>query len=191
MRSSLPLPFLLAISPLSSPVAALPFLRWAKRGPAPLTVVARASVSVVPIDGSGGGSDSTATTVVETVHTTVVQTSPPVTKTDTVVVTTAPTTEIVSTVSVIDIEPTTSVVTTTVTPTPSSTATTDHETTDLGHLDSVCNNQFKPKLSHECVRDYIALPDQMEHYFHNHILNVCRHPSDDTNPCIQHKFHIV
>ncbi|KAH8193734.1 hypothetical protein TruAng_012102 [Truncatella angustata] len=97
MRSNLPVSLLFAISFQCFPASALPFLRWGRASPSPL-LATRASVSVVPIDGSGGDGESgsggaTATTILQTVSKTVVETLPPVTETDTVVVTVKPTTE--------------------------------------------------------------------------------------------------
>lgn len=123
-----PFSLLLTLSGLYCSSSALPFLQW---GSAPsVSIVARATWSVVPIDGSGGedGGYSTSNeppvTVIETqtlISTqtptikTITESSPPITSTLTV--TADPTTytyAVPTTISIIDIEPTTTVTTTTV-----------------------------------------------------------------------------
>ncbi|KAI2640635.1 hypothetical protein GGS26DRAFT_539102 [Hypomontagnella submonticulosa] len=102
--------------------SALPFI--ARRGTSSEWLAPRATYSVVPIDGSGDNSGSTETgggTAVETVVVTptpstktIFETSPPVT--DTIVITANPATHTISTtVSIVDIQSTTDIVTTTVT----------------------------------------------------------------------------
>ncbi|KAI1143395.1 hypothetical protein F5Y05DRAFT_368485 [Hypoxylon sp. FL0543] len=94
--------------------SALPFIaRWKQLSE---SLAARATYSVVPIDGSGSGSDATQTIVVTPSPTTktVVETPPAIT--DTIVITAGPATHTVSTtISVVDIQPPTNTLTTTVT----------------------------------------------------------------------------
>ncbi|KAI0176400.1 hypothetical protein GGR52DRAFT_540791 [Hypoxylon sp. FL1284] len=123
MHRSLLLPVSLFSTLLSfyGPSSALPFI--SQRSETSKSLAARATYSIVPIDGGGQDSNPTETpgTVIETIVVTqtpttktVVEASPPVT--DTVIVTADPATRTVSaTVSVVDIQPTTDVVTTTVT----------------------------------------------------------------------------
>ncbi|XXG94770.1 hypothetical protein Hte_001028 [Hypoxylon texense] len=102
------------------PSSALPFITRTKA--APESLAARATYSIVPIDGGSQGSDPTEApgTVIETVIVTqspatktVLESSPPVT--DTITVTADPATRTVpTTVSVVDIRSTTDIVTRTV-----------------------------------------------------------------------------
>ncbi|KAL7629228.1 hypothetical protein AAE478_000748 [Parahypoxylon ruwenzoriense] len=123
MHLNLPVSLLFIVLSVYTPSSALPFI--ARRKTSPASLAARATYSIVPIDGSGddsgSGSTGTPATIIETIIVTptlttktVVESSPPVT--DTIVITADPTTHTVSTtISVIDIRSTTNVVTTTVT----------------------------------------------------------------------------
>lgn len=128
MHPQLPVSLLFSISTLYRHSLALPFLQL--RGTPTESIVARASWSVVPIDGSGGeggdsSSDEPSITVIKTQ--TVVSTGIPTTKTVleslppiTSILTVTPdphtyTQTVPTTISIIDVEPTTSVTTTTVT----------------------------------------------------------------------------
>ncbi|GAP86029.2 hypothetical protein SAMD00023353_0301490 [Rosellinia necatrix] len=106
-------PLLLAVASLCGPSSALPFLWRRKPAAEALALAARPTYSVVPIDGSGGhggGADTTLTVTVTSAPTTIIESPPPVT--ETVTVSGKPATR---TISIIDIEPTTEVVTATVT----------------------------------------------------------------------------
>ncbi|CAJ2501487.1 Uu.00g043400.m01.CDS01 [Anthostomella pinea] len=160
MQLNLPVSLLFAISSLCGSSSALPFLN-SREAPVE-SLAARTTYSVIPIDGSGGhgGNSDSTQTVVETVvttstpktttvvttptpkTTTVVDSPPPVT--DTVVVTAAPTT-VSTTISVIDIQPTTDVITTTVTDeddAPSPTSTSSSITTSSANTSSTATSSL-------------------------------------------------
>ncbi|KAI0012122.1 hypothetical protein F4779DRAFT_614833 [Xylariaceae sp. FL0662B] len=124
MRVNLPVSLLLALLSICGPSSALPFIL--RREQTSESLAARATYSVIPIDGSGGegddsGSTATPVTVIETIKPTpatttrtVTESSPPVT--DTIIITADTTMHTLSsTVSVIDITPTTDAQTTTLT----------------------------------------------------------------------------
>ncbi|KAI1114356.1 hypothetical protein F5Y14DRAFT_414803 [Nemania sp. NC0429] len=122
---NLPISLLVAVSSLCSSSSALPFL-W-KRTPTTEVTAPRPTYSVVPIDGSGGqggDADTTLTVTVTSAPTTIVESPPPVT--ETVTVSGKPATR---TISVIDIQPTTEFVTTTLIATP--TTSTSHTTLSI------------------------------------------------------------
>ncbi|KAI1398515.1 hypothetical protein F4819DRAFT_468207 [Hypoxylon fuscum] len=116
MHLNMSISLLFALLSIYSTSSALPFIL--QRNASSKSLAARATYSVVPIDGSpdGSGSGATETIVVTPSPTTrtVVESSPPVT--NTIVVTAQPATQTISTtVSVIDIRSTIDIVTTTVT----------------------------------------------------------------------------